>query len=162
MAFILVQHLDPTHENMMVDLLAGYTPMMVVQAADGMPVERNHLYIIPPGRYLAVFDGALRLSEPQGHHGARLLFDFPLHSLAADRGSHTNCVVLSGTGADGSLGLLSVKKSEGFVIAQAPGEAEYSAMPRNAISTGGVDEVLPVAANSRGARKAGPPYHQCV
>ena len=65
MAFILVQHLDPTHESMMVDLLTGHTSMTVLQAADGMLVERDHLYVIPPGRYLSVADGALRLSHPR-------------------------------------------------------------------------------------------------
>ena len=82
MAFILVQHLDPTHESMMVDLLAGHTSMTVRQATDGMPIERDHLYVIPPGTYLSVGDGALHLSQPQARHGARLPFDFLLHSLA--------------------------------------------------------------------------------
>src|SRR5271165_5043563 len=84
MAFILIQHLDPTHESMMVDLLAGHTAMTVRQAADGMPVERDHLYVIPPGTYLSVGGGALRLSQPQARHGARLPFDFLLHSLAEE------------------------------------------------------------------------------
>ena len=105
MAFILIQHLDPTHESMMVDLLAGHTPMTVVQATDGMPFERDHLYVIPPGTYLSVVDGALRLSHPQARHGARLPFDFLLQSMAAACGTRAICVVLSGTGADGSLGL---------------------------------------------------------
>jgi two-component system CheB/CheR fusion protein len=144
MAFILIQHLDPTHESMMVELLAGSTPMTVMQAAEGIPVERDHLYIIPPGTYLSVIDGALRLSQPQARHGARLPFDFLLHSLAAGCGSRTICVVLSGTGADGSLGLRAVKEKGGLVIAQDPDEAEYSGMPRNAIATGGVDLVLSV------------------
>jgi two-component system, chemotaxis family, CheB/CheR fusion protein len=146
MAFILVQHLDPTHESMMVDLLAGCTPMTVEQAADGMLVERDHLYIIPPGAYLSVIDGALHLSQPQARHGARLPFDFLLHSLAADRGENAICVVLSGTGADGALGLLAVKEKGGLVIAQDPKEAEYSGMPQNAIATGSVDLVLKVEA----------------
>jgi len=81
-AFILVQHLDPSHESMMVDLLAGHTAMTVRQAADRMPIERDHLYVIPPGTYLSVANGALHLSHPQTRHGARLLFDFLLHSLA--------------------------------------------------------------------------------
>jgi two-component system CheB/CheR fusion protein len=144
MAFILVQHLDPTHESMMVELLAGYTPMTVLQATEGMPVQRDHLYIIPPGTYLSVIDGALRLSHPQARHGARLPFDFLLHSLATDRGAWALCVILSGTGADGSLGLQTIRAKGGFVIAQDPEEAEYGGMPRNAISTGGVDLVLPV------------------
>ena len=105
MAFILVQHLDPTHESMMVDLLASHTAMTVRQATDGMLIEREHLYIIPPGTYLSVGTGALHLSQPQARHGARLPFDFLLHSLAEEYGERAICVVLSGTGADGSLGL---------------------------------------------------------
>ena len=144
-AFILVQHLDPTHESMMVDLLAGHTSMTVRQATEGMPIERDHLYVIPPGTYLSVGNGALHLSEPQARHGSRLPFDFLLHSLAEEFGKRAICVVLSGTGADGSLGLKAVKEKSGLVIAQDPDEADYDGMPRNAIMTGAVDLVLPVA-----------------
>ena len=144
MAFILIQHLDPTHVSMMVDLLAGYTPMKVRQAADGMPIEREHLYLIPPGHYLSIRAGALRLSAPAERHGARLPFDFFLRSLAEEFGERAICVILSGTGGDGSLGLKAVKEKGGLVIAQDPGEAEYDGMPRSAIMTGAVDLVLPV------------------
>jgi two-component system CheB/CheR fusion protein len=145
MAFILVQHLEPTHESMMVDLLAGHTSMTVRQATDGMPLERDHLYVIPPGTYLSVGNGSLRLSQPQARHGARLPFDFLLRSLAEMCGTRAVCVILSGTGADGSLGLKAVKEKHGLVIAQAPDEAAYDGMPRNAIMTGAVDFVLPLA-----------------
>jgi two-component system CheB/CheR fusion protein len=145
MAFILVQHLDPSHESMMVDLLAGHTSMTVRQATDGMPLERDHLYVIPPGTYLSVGNGTLRLSQPQARHGARLPYDFLLHSLAEMCGPRAVCVILSGTGADGSLGLKAVKEKHGLVIAQDPDEAAYDGMPRNAIMTGAVDFVLPVA-----------------
>jgi two-component system, chemotaxis family, CheB/CheR fusion protein len=145
MAFILVQHLDPTHESMMVGLLADHTSMVVRQAKDGMPIERDHLYVIPPGTYLSVASGILHLSQPQARHGARLPFDFLLHSMAADLGPRTACVVLSGTGADGSLGIRAVKDSGGLVIVQDPDEAEHNGMPRSAILTGAVDLVLPVA-----------------
>jgi two-component system, chemotaxis family, CheB/CheR fusion protein len=145
MAFILVQHLDPTHESMMVDLLAGHTSMRVQQAADGMLIEREHLYVIPPGTYLSVGSGALHLSQPQARHGARLPFDFLLHSLAEEGGARAACVILSGTGADGSLGLVAVREKGGLVIAQDPDEAAYDGMPRSAIATGAVDLVLPVA-----------------
>jgi len=145
MAFILVQHLDPTHESMMVDLLAGHTAMSVRQATDGMQIEPEHLYVIPPGTYLSVADGALHLSQPQARHGARLPFDFLLHSLATDVGPRAICVILSGTGADGSLGLKAVKEKGGLVVAQDPDEAGYDGMPRSAITTGAVDLVLPVA-----------------
>ncbi len=145
MAFILVQHLDPTHESMLVDLLATHTSMTVAQAAEGMPIEREHLYVIPPGAYLSVENGALHLSRPQAPHGTRLPFDFLLHSLAAEFGPRVICVILSGTGADGSVGLKAVKEKRGLVIAQDPDEANYDGMPRSAIATGAVDLVLPVA-----------------
>jgi two-component system CheB/CheR fusion protein len=145
MAFILVQHLDPTHESMMVDLLAGHTTMTVRQATDGMLLEPEHLYVIPPGTYLYVGNGALHLSQPQARHGARLPFDFLLHSLAEECGTRAICVILSGTGADGSLGLKAVKEKCGLIIAQDPDEAGYDGMPRSAITTGAVDLVLPVA-----------------
>ena len=145
MAFILVQHLDPTHESMMVDLLAGHTSMTVLQATDGMPIKRDHLYVIPPGTYLSVEHGALQLSQPLARHGARLPFDFLLNSLATDCGSRAIAMVLSGTGADGSVGLKAVRENGGLIVAQDPDEASHDGMPRNAILTGLVDLVLPVA-----------------
>src|SRR5271155_5466033 len=145
MAFILIQHLDPTHASMMADLLAGHTPMKVQQAADGMQLEPEHVYLIPPGAYLSIQGGALRLSEPRERHGARLPFDFFLRSLAEELGRRAICVILSGTGGDGSLGLKAIKEKGGLVIAQDPNEAEYDGMPRSAIMTGAVDLVLPVA-----------------
>ena len=146
MAFIIVQHLDPSHESMMVDLLAGHTPMPVLLATDGMKIERERVYVIPPGVYLSADEkGALRLSKPQARHGARLPFDFLLNSLAREHGAHTVCVVLSGTGSDGSLGLRAVKEIGGLVIAQDIGEADYDGMPRSAIATGAVDLVARTA-----------------
>ncbi len=145
MAYILIQHLDPTHESMMVELLAGRTPMTVQQAVDGMPVESNHVYVIAPGSYLAIENGALRLSQPRERHGARLPIDFFLYSLAEAYGERAVAVILSGTGSDGSLGLKAVHEKGGMVIVQKPEEASFDGMPRSAIATGCVDEVLPVA-----------------
>ena len=143
MAFIIVQHLDPSHDSMMVDLLAGHTSMSVLLATDGMKIELERVYVIPPGVYLSVDQkGGLRLSKPQVRQGARLPFDFLLNSLGRDHGARSVCVVLSGTGADGSLGLKAVKESGGLVIAQDIGEADYDGMPRSAIATGAVDMVL--------------------
>ena len=144
MAFILVQHLDPAHESMMVDLLASHTRMAVRQAAEGMAIEADHVYVIPPGKYLSVGEGALHLSQPAAPHGARLPFDFLLHSLARAFKARVVCIVLSGTGADGSLGLRSVKEAGGFVIAQDPKEAAYDGMPRSAVQTGLADLALPI------------------
>ena len=146
MAFIIVQHLDPSHDSMMVDLLAGHTSMPVLLTTDGMKIERERVYVIPPGVYLSVDDkGALRLSKPQARHGARLPFDFLLNSLAREYGARAVCVVLSGTGADGSLGLKAVKSKGGLVIAEDFGEADYDGMPRSAVATGAVDLVLRTA-----------------
>ena len=97
--------------------------MTVLQATDGMPVEREHLYVIPPGNYLSIVDGALHLLQPQAHHGARLPFDFLLRSMVTACGTRAICMILSGTGADRSLGLGSVKEKGGLVIAQDPDEA---------------------------------------
>ena len=146
MAFIIVQHLDPSHDSMMADLLAGHTSMPVLLATDGMKIEREHVYVIPPGVYLSVNEkGGLRLSKPLARHGARLPFDFLLNSLAHEYGARAVCVVLSGTGADGSLGLRAVRETGGLVIAQDISEADYDGMPRSAIATGAVDLVLRTA-----------------
>ena len=130
---------------MMVELLAKHTSMIVRQAVEAMPIERDHLYVIPPGTYLSVREGALRLSRPKAPHDSRLPFDFLLHSLAEEYAERAICVVLSGTGADGSIGLRDVKRRNGLVIAQDPDEASQDGMPRSAIMTGAVDLVLPIA-----------------
>lgn len=141
-SFILVQHLDPTHKSLMVELLAEHTAMKVVEAVDGAILEPNQIHVIPPGRYLYVRSSAIHLSPHQANHGARLPFDYLLASLAESYGSQTIGVVLSGTGADGSKGIATLKASGGYVFAQDPEEAEYSGMPASAISTGQVDQIL--------------------
>jgi two-component system CheB/CheR fusion protein len=142
---IVVQHLDPTHESMMVDLLSDHTSMTVQQAVDGMLMEPRNVYLIPPGTHLSIANGALKVVEGENRVGRRLPFDHLLNSLAASCGERAICVVLTGTGSDGSLGLLAVKANGGLVIAQDPEEAEHDGMPRSAVSTGGVDLVLPLA-----------------
>jgi two-component system, chemotaxis family, CheB/CheR fusion protein len=145
MAFVLIQHLDPTHNSMMVGLLAGHTAMTVLEAADRMPIERDHVYVIPPGAYLSIREGALRLTRPRERHGARMPFDFFLRSLAEDCGGRAVCAVLSGTGTDGSAGLTAIRDKGGLVIVQDPEDAAHDGMPRSALMTGTVDLVLPVA-----------------
>ncbi|OYQ36696.1 histidine kinase [Niveispirillum lacus] len=144
--FILVQHLDPNHDSLLVDLLAVHTAMRVWQATDGMELLPGQVIVIPPGAYLSVIDGRLHLTAPPRGQGTRLPFDFLLASLARDFGSRVVCVVLSGTGTDGSHGLRAVRTAGGLVIAQDPAEAGYEGMPRSAMATGLVDHVLPVAA----------------
>ena len=162
MAFILVQHLDPNHDSLLVGLLASHTTMAVSQAVDGEKLAPNHLYVIPPGVYLSVSDGLLHLSEPEERHGARLPFDYLLRSLAESTAERAACIVLSGTGSDGSEGLKALKVRGGLVIAQDPDEAEYDGMPRSAIETGVVDLTLRIAAMpaalvERGNRGRRPP-----
>ena len=145
MAIILVQHLDPTHASMTVELLASHTSAEVQQATDGMKVEQNKLYVIPPGFYLTFRQGSLHLTQPEARDGARLPFDFLLNSLAEEYGERCIALVLSGTGTDGSIGLTAIKNSHGFIVAQDPGEAAYAGVPTSAIATGLVDRVLPVS-----------------
>ncbi len=145
MALVVIQHLDPTHASLMVDLLASHTTKKVQQAANGMPLEPANVYVIPPGAYLSIQGGALQLSEPSERHGARLPFDFFLRSLAVECGSRAICVILSGTGSDGSLGLKAIKEKGGLVIVQSPEDAAFDGMPRSAIKTGLADFVVPVA-----------------
>lgn len=145
MAFVLIQHLDPSHASMMSELLARHTKMPVVEAADGMRVEVDHVYLIPPGAYLALRDGSLWLSKPRDHHGARMPLDFFLCSIAQECGERALCAILSGTGTDGSLGLKAVHEQGGLVVVQDPHEAQYNGMPRSAIDTGCTDFILPIA-----------------
>ncbi len=145
-AFVLIQHLDPDHDSLMAELLSSSTGMVVQQAADGMIVAPDHLYVIPPGAYLSVADGALRLSQPLARHGARLPVDFFLNSLALAYGPRAVGMILSGTGSDGSIGIKAIKAHGGLVIVQDPEEASYDGMPRNAVRTGAVDMVLPLGA----------------
>lgn len=144
MAFVLIQHLDPTHESLMADLIATHTRLTVRQAADGMMVERDHVYTIPPGAYLTIQGGTLRVSRPAERQAVRLPFDHFLRSMAKDLGERAICVILSGAGTDGSLGLRAVKEQNGLVVAQDPTEAEHDGMPRSAIATDAVDRILPV------------------
>jgi two-component system, chemotaxis family, CheB/CheR fusion protein len=143
MAFILVQHLDPAHASMMVSLLAGYTSMDMVEATDGMRLEPNKVFVIPPGRYLSVTDRTLHLS-PVGGGRARMPFDFLLESLAEAYGPRAICAVLTGTGSDGGVGAQAIREKGGLVIAQDPDEAQFDGMPRSAIAAGAVDFVLPI------------------
>ena len=145
MAYLLVQHLDPTHKSLMAELLAEHTSMPVLQATDDAVIEPDHIYVIPAGSYLAVSGGALQLSKPTAPHGARMPVDFLFNSMARHGGDRTIAIILSGTGTDGTIGAKAVHDSGGFVIAQDPDESEYDGMPQSAIASGVVDAVLTVA-----------------
>ena len=145
MAFVVVQHLDPNHGSLLADLLQAHTSMPVAEATQGILLVRDHVYVIPPGRYLTVEAGALHLEPPATGQATRLPFDRLLHSMAAACGAWAACLVLSGNGADGSLGLKAIKAASGLVLAQQPEEAEHDGMPGSAVMSGAVDQVLPLA-----------------
>lgn len=139
MAFVLVQHLAPDHKSILTELVRRYTRMQVLEVEDGMKVEPNCAYIIPPGHDMALFNGTLQLLEPSAPRGHRLPIDFFFRSLAQDQKERAICVVLSGTGSDGTLGVRAIKGEGGMVMVQSPESTEYDGMPRNAIATGLVD-----------------------
>jgi len=143
-AFVLIQHLAPDHDSMMAELLGRYTTMPVVEVEDRMHIQPNHVYLIPPNKYLAIHQGELCLTTPVERRGMRMPIDFFFCSLAEDQHARAVGIVLSGTGADGAGGLQAVKGAGGMVIAQEPKTAQYDGMPRSAIATGIVDYVLSV------------------
>jgi len=143
MAFVVIQHLEPTHESQMAGILARYTEMTVVTAQDGASVEAGCVYTIPASKYLSIEAGRLRLTEPMERHGMRMAIDFFFRSLAQDQKEKAVCIVLSGSGSDGTQGLRAVRSAGGMCMAQDPGTAQFGIMPQSAIDTGLVDYVLP-------------------
>ncbi len=143
-AFILIQHLDPKHQSMMVDLLSGHTKMHVVQAEDAMALAPDTVFVIPPGKYIRVADKMLFLEAPREGDVVRLSIDHFFRSLAETRGERSIGIVLSGTGSDGTAGLREIRAAGGMVIVQEPSEADYDGMPRSAVATGLVDRVVAV------------------
>lgn len=145
MAFVLVQHLAPDHKSILTDLIRRYTRMQVFEVEDGMAVQPNCAYIIPPNRDMAFLNGALQLLEPSAPRGQRLPIDFFFRSLAQDQRERAIGIVLSGTGSDGTQGVRAIKGEGGMVMVQNPASTEYDGMPRSAIATGLVDYELPPA-----------------
>jgi two-component system CheB/CheR fusion protein len=142
MAFVVVPHLDPSHKSLLTDLLTRYTRMNIVEVKDGMRLERNRIYIIPPNKYMYLQSGVLRLLAPPERHGLRHPIDHFFRSLAQDQKDKAVGIVLSGTGSEGALGLRAIKGEGGVVLAQKAESAKYEGMPASAIATGLVDEVL--------------------
>lgn len=144
LAYVLVQHLDPNHESMLAELLARRTAMPVRQITDNMVIEPNCVYLIPPNASLTIEQARLRLSGFAEPRGFRRPIDVFFRSLAADQGQNAACIVLSGTGADGSEGLRAIKEAGGLTLVQEPDSAKYDGMPKSAVATGLVDKVLAV------------------
>ena len=145
MAFVLVQHLAPDHKSLLTELIQRCTRMKVSEVVDGMVVQANCAYIIPPNRDMAFLNGTLQLLEPAAPRGHRLPIDFLFRSLALDQHERAIGIVLSGTGSDGTLGVRAIKGEGGMVMVQTPASCEFDGMPQSALATGLVDYELPPA-----------------
>ncbi len=143
MAFVIVQHLDPTHKGILVELLQRTTRMPVVQVRDRQKVAPDRVYVIPPNKDMSILHGVLHLLEPTAPRGLRLPIDFFLRSLADDCQARSIGVILSGMGSDGTLGLRAIKEKAGVVFVQAPASAKFDGMPRSAVDAGLADVVGP-------------------
>ncbi len=141
MAFVIVQHLDPTHASSLPQLLQRATAMVVVEAADGLKVGVNHVYVIPPNKDLALAGGRLQLIDPTARRGLRLPVDVFLRSLAEERQEKAIGVILSGMGSDGLLGMRAIKEKAGLTLVQEPASAKADSMPRSVIDAGLADIV---------------------
>jgi two-component system, chemotaxis family, CheB/CheR fusion protein len=143
LAYVIIQHLDPTQKGMLPELLQRVSELKVFQATDLMTVKPDCVYVIPPNKSMSILNGVLHLFEPLEIRGLRLPVDFFLHSLAADRKERSVGVVLSGMGSDGSAGLHAIKENKGIVMVQDPATAKFDSMPRNACYTVEADIIAP-------------------
>lgn len=140
-AFVVVQHLAPDHKSLLTNIIRHYTKMIVVEVEDGITVEPNYVYIIPPNRNMAYLNGSLHLFEITIARGHNLAIDFFFRSLAEELKERAICIILSGTGSDGTLGLRAIKGEGGMSIVQDPETAEFKGMPQSAIATNKVDYI---------------------
>jgi two-component system CheB/CheR fusion protein len=142
MAFVYVQHLDPTHESMLAPILSRVSSMQVEEAKQGMRVMANTLYVIPPNKNMLIVGGTLRLvARTKGDPGLTSIDNF-FRSLAVDQKERSIGIILSGNASDGTLGLKSIKEVGGITFVQREDSAKYPSMPHNAIALGDVDHVL--------------------
>ncbi len=139
MTFIVVQHLSPDFRSLMDELIARRSEMPVLLATDGLPVEPNHIYLMPPGKEMIIRERKLRLADRDPNQGLSLPIDHFFRSLALDVGPLAVAVVLSGSGTDGSRGIVEVKRAGGTVMAESAVSARFDGMPLSAIETGVVD-----------------------
>jgi len=145
LAYVVVQHMDPTHKTLLTELLQRVTVLPVREAGEAMRIEPDVIYVIPPNTELSVAGGLLHLADPAQPRGRRLPIDVLLTSMAQDQGKRAIGVVLSGMGSDGTLGLQAIKAAGGLCLAQQPESAQFDSMPRSAVAAGGVDIVAPPA-----------------
>ena len=145
LAYVVILHMSPEHESKLADILQTSSPIPVTQVRERTKVKPNQVYVIPPNQRLAMADGHLELKSIIGKEERRSPVDLFFRTLAESNENRAVSVILSGTGANGSMGIKRVKEHGGVAFVQDPEEAEYTDMPRNAISTGMVDYILPVA-----------------
>lgn len=143
MAFVLIQHLSPEHESLLSEILTRATQLPVREVQNGMTVEPNQVYVIPPNTKMLLSQGVLKLSPREKVFGKYMPGDAFFTSLAVDRGHKAIAVVLSGSDGDGSLGLKAIKAAGGVTFAQCEDTAKFDGMPNTAVATGNVDFVLP-------------------
>jgi chemotaxis methyl-accepting protein methylase len=143
MAFVIVQHLDPTHKGIMPELLQRATGLKVIQVRDRTRVRADCVYVIPPNKDMSILHGVLHLFAPAAPRGQRLPIDFFLRSLAEDQQERSIGVILSGMGSDGTLGLRAIKEKAGVALVQEPATAKFDSMPRSAMDAGLADIVAP-------------------
>ncbi len=144
MAFVVIFHLSPDHQSSAGKLIAQVTKMPVTQVESAVPIEKNHVYVISPAHYMSMNEGYLSVSE-QGHRsGGHVTIDLFFRDLADVHQERAFCIVLSGTGSDGAVGLSRIKEQGGITFAQLPTDAEHDGMPKAAMGTQMVDFVLPV------------------
>jgi two-component system CheB/CheR fusion protein len=141
LAYVVVQHLDPTHKAFLSELLQRATAMPVLEASEGLRIQADHVYVIPPNVELTVSKGTLHLSGPSQRRGMRLPIDVLFSSLARELGDRAIGAILSGMGSDGSLGLQAIKAQGGLSVVQLPESAQFDSMPRSAIRAGCADIV---------------------
>ncbi|MCX7068343.1 MAG: PAS domain-containing protein [Methylococcales bacterium] len=144
LAFVLVPHLDPSHGSLLTEILQRATTMPVMEALDQLPVEANHVYIIPPNRDMEIFHGKLQLTVPTAPRGQRLPIDNFLRSLAEDQQENAIGIILSGTGTDGTQGARAIHGMGGIVLVQEPSTAKYDGMPTSVVYAGYATHSLPI------------------
>ncbi|HEX4372890.1 MAG TPA: chemotaxis protein CheB, partial [Puia sp.] len=145
MAYVVILHLSPDHDSKLAEIIRVVAKMPVIQVSEKTHVAANTIYVVPPNQHLSMSDGFIIVSPNLQIEDRRAPVDIFFRTLAKSHGSHAICVILSGTGANGSMGLRRVKEVGGAVFVQNPREAEFNEMPRNAISTDFVDDVLLIA-----------------
>src|SRR5882724_7048048 len=145
LAFIILQHLSPSPRSLSAELFSRHTTMSVRVAQEGLRLQANCVYTTPADRDIRLRDGCIRLSKPTEVRGRRLPVDQLFRSQGQDQRERAIGIILSGTGSDGALGLKEIVANGGIVLVQAPESAQFDGMPRNAIATGLVAHVLPIA-----------------